>query len=92
MLLQGTIIILVISNALSLRGITFIGEPQTFAHKYGWQTLAIIIIGGLGIAFYSRKADEKKSNLVIVLSILLFIMNVIITNLFTYNDTEFLLL
>jgi hypothetical protein len=83
-LLRLSLTLLLITILISLRGITVIGPSETFAHNYGWQPLAIIVVITAGIAVYSRKDNKKLSNLILCLSVLLLLINVAISNLFTY--------
>ena len=74
--------VLIISIVMTLRGITFIGEPQTWAYKYGWQSLAVIICLALGLALGMRKNNRRLSNWAVCLTVTLLISNVLISSIF----------
>lgn len=83
LVLYVTIGVLIISVLLSLRGITVIGEPQTWVYKYGWPSLIIIVCFAVVVAFLSRKNYKKLSRWIIRLAVALLVVNSVISSIFT---------
>lgn len=76
--------VLIVAILTSLRGITVIGEPQTFEYLYGLPTLLAISSTGLLLGAYQRKNDKKLAFWLIILTFIFLAENFIISSLFTY--------
>ena len=83
--LLGIIVaMLVVGIGVSARGITFVGEPQTWAYQYGWLSLGCLITVTVIIAILFRQSHKRLSAWVLLLAMILLVENILITNIFSY--------